>query len=408
MPGFRTTTVCIKRIKMEHKLKSLFMKSLQFALLLALLSISLFAQAQYREGYMITLDKDTLHGQVYYRMNSSAYDVCKFQDAQGTKVFTPHEISGFGFTDDAFFSSRFIDGLFVEVLLAGRITMFKHKNNLYLKKEGYDYFPIDNEKMTMVNNHKVKSPSKWRGLLTYMTSDCNSGSFDFANNTGQIRELILALQTYHTCINEPHIEYKSNRPWTRFEPGIFVGAGISAVEIQPTEFMDGRYNPTTPLFGVQLTITSPRITDLLALEIHASLSSTSIHSLVVREVRQSTLYHESLFSSSMLTTGANLRYALFNKRLQGFVHLGMQYYRHFYDLTIHTDELRNNWVTPFVQVPGTDVSSDGYVLNGGISVMYKFPFFQAGLGVFYSPSLIANDIFISTIDNYSVRLILSR
>ncbi len=98
-------------------------KKIKLTLILLLIIISSsFGQNDFRSGFIITLENDSIQGQVDYRSNSQNYKSCIFKGEQGELEYFPNQIVGFGYTNDKFFSSQIIEGSFVEVLVDGDIS----------------------------------------------------------------------------------------------------------------------------------------------------------------------------------------------------------------------------------------------------------------------------------------------
>ena len=92
-----------------------------FILITLFLFLSLmetFAQSDFRDGLIITLDQDTIHGLVDYQSNVKNYKHCRFKRDGVIKEYSPNQITGFGYLNDKFFTSKILKGLFVEVLVS--------------------------------------------------------------------------------------------------------------------------------------------------------------------------------------------------------------------------------------------------------------------------------------------------
>jgi hypothetical protein len=388
------------------------MKLRHFFLFVAMVASSWFAQGQFREGFVITNHHDTIYGEVFHRMHASRYNVCRFRLDTEVKDYTPSELLGFGFTGDAYYSTLFVEGKFVEVLVHGKISLVLLNNVLYIHKEGYDIIAVKEGELITFGNRQYKLNPQWKGKLIYLMSDCNSTLFDPKRSAISTKEFIRIIKSYNNCINEPFVEYKTQKPWTRLETGLYAGMGVANVGIlsSPTrvDFMKDNNYTTSSAVGLQLTVSSPRITERVALELYSGLNASKIHSLVVTQDELTTYYHESFFNINTFTLATNVRYTVFDRLPACYIHAGMQYYHNFYDLVVNTEELRWNTVHSTARGPGNNISKAGIGLNAGLSVMYKLPHFRLGAGLFYSASLIANDLMIAPIDNYTVRIIISR
>lgn len=112
-------------------------KKLRFAFTLFFLAISfqLMAQNNVREGYIITLQGDTIHGQIDFRTSAMNSKRCVFkQNGESTfKTYLPEDISGYRFTNNGiYYISKLVDTkdegkkmLFVEYILHGNMNLYQ-------------------------------------------------------------------------------------------------------------------------------------------------------------------------------------------------------------------------------------------------------------------------------------------
>jgi hypothetical protein len=102
-----------------------------------LLLISLpgaIAQSDFREGYLVSLENDTIYGQVDYRPNSNENETIRFRQGEKVTKYFPKQISGFGYLNDIYFTSRVADHLFAEVLVSGELSLYKYKDAYIMGK----------------------------------------------------------------------------------------------------------------------------------------------------------------------------------------------------------------------------------------------------------------------------------
>lgn len=123
--------------------KSNFMKVLRhfermrYALMLLFLvsSLQLMAQSNLREGYVITLQDDTIHGEIDFRTAAMNMKQCVFRKKGETsfKTYLPGEISGYRFTSNGiYYVSKEVNTkeegkkvLFVEFVLHGNMNLYQ-------------------------------------------------------------------------------------------------------------------------------------------------------------------------------------------------------------------------------------------------------------------------------------------
>lgn len=106
------------------------------------------------EGYVITLDNDTVKGTVDYLSGAENAAACHFCPEGGSefRVYTPGEIRGYRFLDDGvYYVSRTFDvdgrqvSMFAEFLLQGGVSLYRYEGGEHPR-----YFLVDSDGKTAV------------------------------------------------------------------------------------------------------------------------------------------------------------------------------------------------------------------------------------------------------------------
>ncbi len=114
--------------------------------------LSVWAQSDYRPGYILNSTGDTIPGLVDYRRDSKTWESCSFKPnaSSGSRNIQPAEYKGYGFDDGRRFTAFQIkDGdqskmVFLEVLFKGRINLY------YLRESLTERFFIQKEELGLV------------------------------------------------------------------------------------------------------------------------------------------------------------------------------------------------------------------------------------------------------------------
>ena len=119
------------------------------------------AQDNLREGIVITLQGDTLHGQIDYRTDAKNAQQCWFlsDDASDVHIYKPGEITAYRFLDNGrFYVSRSVplpDGLqrtcFLEYVLSGKMSLYT------VRIDAKDYHFLEDES----GRADFNSPMAW-------------------------------------------------------------------------------------------------------------------------------------------------------------------------------------------------------------------------------------------------------
>jgi hypothetical protein len=226
---------------------------------------NLYAQSDFRQGYVIKKQGDTLFGKIDYRGDLIMSKTCRFKPLNSDSIltFAPIDIKEFRFENSKCYVSRTLDdgnNVFLEFLIKGKLNVY-----YYLDKESY-YYLIDKEGYPLKvlpfregikfreDGTRVLFQSKNHiGLLNYYTHDAP----DFQSSIESIKEpgrenLIRLAEKYQkkVCKNEPCIIYdkKLSSLKLSFEPLI----GFAKYNNSYFEFRNVNE------FGVNLFLWMPR------------------------------------------------------------------------------------------------------------------------------------------------------
>ena len=145
------------------------MKHLILSTLLLVLCCIGYAQVNLREGIVITLVGDTLHGDIDYRTDAMNAEHCSFiQDGQSeVRTYHPGEIYGYRFIDNGrFYVSKEVTNehgmsemLFLEFVVRGKLNLYYKGNSaignvLYIEDETGELITVDEQ--TTVGQPEVR------------------------------------------------------------------------------------------------------------------------------------------------------------------------------------------------------------------------------------------------------------
>jgi hypothetical protein len=189
---------------------------------------SVYAQSNYRSGYIIANNSDTIYGLIDYRSENRNMKVCGFKNSEtGKEVeFLPGSIKGYRFSDGKFYVSKYIfnthvqDTVFVEYLLKGI------KNLYYYSKLNYEAYFVENENGELVEmrNDEVtiikdnveyrRKDKRYIGMLNVAFSDCPEILSEIPNARYTHKSLITISKKYHDymCDDEECVIYEKSMP----------------------------------------------------------------------------------------------------------------------------------------------------------------------------------------------------
>ncbi len=114
-----------------------------FVTLFLFLTGILQAQQDFRPGYIITLEMDTLYGEIDYRGDILMSTTCRFKapETKKIKAYTPDDLFGFRFTDSKYYVAETLESgerLFLQYLVNGKLSVYCYRDS-----EGSDHYLIN-------------------------------------------------------------------------------------------------------------------------------------------------------------------------------------------------------------------------------------------------------------------------
>jgi hypothetical protein len=239
-----------------------------------------FAQSDFRSGFIITNDRDTVRGLINYREGDKSYAVCEYKRSsdQTTINYLPGQIHAYGFNDDRFFESRTINPkhdtiktVFLEVIIRGAVSLYKYEYTWWIDKKGSELLELTNEKkIKYVNGKKMMTyTNRHIGVLNTAMFDC----VEIRNQIGTItlteKSLTRIVRRYNQCAGDAEKVFKEKKPW--FKGAIGLAGGVNGSQLNTSSvnplyrYAQGAYDsPVTPIGGLTLEGLSPRLSERIS------------------------------------------------------------------------------------------------------------------------------------------------
>ena len=187
------------------------MKRIFYILTFLIINIPSYCQSDFRPGFYITNQGDTIFGMIDYQGDISNGKTCHFKKDlnSNTIEFLPGSILSYRYTDGKYYVSRQLPNdsskryVFMEFLIYGKASVYYHRN------AAKEYFFIEkNGEIMEMNNNEVfeyndvgrkfsKNTNQYIGVLKYYFRDAPS-MFEEANNVGFNRASIIKIsKKYH-------------------------------------------------------------------------------------------------------------------------------------------------------------------------------------------------------------------
>jgi len=243
-------------------------------LILTLVSINTFAQADYRSGHIVLLNDEKVYGTINHRGDLRMSKLCRFKSDDGTvKDYRPSDIKGYKFLGGKYYVSKKYEGkdYFLEYLLDGVVSIYYLKDDVweayFVENEEYGLRALPNEEDLKYRDSTGDHVQKTRhlGILNlYMKDDPDIVKTLQSFKKPTHSNLVIIGKTYHenVCSEYDCVVYAKDIRATS-EPAFFKGeidvlGGISIFNPEQT-LSDA--TGTGPTVGFKTNISIPRVSE---------------------------------------------------------------------------------------------------------------------------------------------------
>ncbi len=311
------------------------MKQLFFISILLGFGIQSFSQSEYREGYVITLQRDTIKGFI----NVSNPNACVFKRSYTDPdqiTYLPDDIQGYGYPKH-FIASRPVstkDGkeirAFVDCLLKGDATLYQYLNSFYIEKTDTLFLALSKTSVSGASaessdNARISTAGNYVGILSYLFMDCQEIRQKISTTKYTRSSLTSIVKDYNQCKLKDFVQYESGQPSIKVQMGLFAGVNFNALKMQTNDanndflLSEPTYYSHSVLFGADVRLSWPRGTNKFALTAGALYLSSdfeideTIHNSIGTDV-----YHGTIKTSELkIPIGVN--YVLSNKGIKPYI-----------------------------------------------------------------------------------------
>jgi hypothetical protein len=185
------------------------------------------AQTDFRHGFIIKNNGDTIFGQIDYRGDLLMSSICKFKSADNRIIeYSPNDIRAYRFIDSKYYVSREVNlkRVFLEYLIKGQVNIY------YMRDDKGDHYYIDREDVQLSKipyeegikyvdgkQYSYKSKKHIGFLNLYMQDAPEFQSRIQTFKKPQHHNLIKLAEDYHNsvCEGEKCIIYGKKQPFIK-------------------------------------------------------------------------------------------------------------------------------------------------------------------------------------------------
>lgn len=265
------------------------MRSLILWCFLTITLCNIFAQSDFRPGYIITNSLDTLHGLVDYRGEIRNMKVCTFKESteDQPKEFFPGDIYGYRYNTTKFYVSKEIntdelnDTVFVEFLLKGISNLYYYKNSNYsayfIESGNKELLELESKEIEIEKDGNVffKEDNKYLGLLSYAFADCPEIKKDIVQADLSHKSMIQITRKYHDykCSDEACVVYEKKLPVLRIELKPTIGYSLSGLTFNNSVLKQVDFQmSSSPFAGIAMDFIVPRWNEKLTFLINLAIN----------------------------------------------------------------------------------------------------------------------------------------
>ncbi|HAA13689.1 MAG TPA: hypothetical protein DCE41_19140 [Cytophagales bacterium] len=236
-------------------------KHLILGTLLGVLGIQVSqAQEKYQPGFVITLEGDSLRGELLTQSSFANYKEAIFRQGDFIKTYYPFDIQGFGYVGGRYFHQLSGMDSFVQALVLGYMSLYKQDNRYYLEKEG--------EWAVAAQVFGLKSiVEDVSASLTFM--DCLDEKDAFITQLDD-KSVIEKVILYNNCKNSSYRVLRNELPALEAEfgltGGVVLGQLITKEDVDPRGIMPDQYQTWDATFGLSVMLEFPRTSENLFVE----------------------------------------------------------------------------------------------------------------------------------------------
>ncbi|MBC8005833.1 MAG: hypothetical protein H7X84_10195 [Verrucomicrobia bacterium] len=231
-----------------------------FILVLALLvSVGVMGQDNFKKGYIITLDNDTIYGKINDAGGLKNSRLCTFRPQKKLRVkeYRPGELKGYRMFNDKYYVSKEVSNrfktknVFLEVLIEGPVNLYQNRRSsnkgFYIQKKDSDMVALQYEEL-MTDDTPEENDSVYYSPNYFSNGKVYKGTLlslfgDSENTRKRVYELEYDARSFSDLtkdyidekyIGEEPITYERNLKMYNPRVGIYGGQHMTEIEFLPS------------------------------------------------------------------------------------------------------------------------------------------------------------------------------
>ena len=289
-------------------------------ILLSIVLVSNSLAQDFRSGYIIQDQGDTIRGEVAYQSFSKYLESCIFRRNGVENQLFAGDITGYGFSDGRYFASGISKNKFVEAHIIGELSLYQSDTSFYLKK-GAEIRELKTQVVAreIDGREGVMEDTKWKGIVSYLISDCIQNPMGrMASLKMQVKTLSKLTIEYNKCRGSSYLDYGGTERRLKLDVGLTFGytksnIGINNVNQLYKESFLGfaeSYVSQDPSVGLMFQVFFPKFSERMGLQIEALYSQSTYQQFVSYGLVNDLYFHDTFLSIGTISVPVTMLFDL--------------------------------------------------------------------------------------------------
>ncbi|NQU85341.1 MAG: hypothetical protein HQ541_06230 [Mariniphaga sp.] len=278
------------------------MKNLSFSILLFIVAFLLSgenqAQTDFRKGYIITTERDTIQGLIDYQSEIKNCKICVFKNDMDTQPLSlsPEDILAYRYNNEKLYVRKEINNdsitklVFIEFIVNGIIDLFFYADisgSFYFIEEGngtLNYLKIENKIASNLNNKNKNyyfNFKEYIGILKIVFKD-NPELYPLIEHTKlNHQSLVKLLNKYHNInrSKENYELYVKKIQIVKIGLSLFTSLNSNKINVYEGKFDVPYEKEYYPTFGITADVMFPKFSNNFSLQLSGDIGKqiTIIH-----------------------------------------------------------------------------------------------------------------------------------
>lgn len=307
----------IKFIILDFQIFSV-QKILLTILLLIAIPLHALAQGDYRSGYIVKINGDSVAGLVQYPTNKISKKYCIYKQGKRSKSqrFTPAELTAFGYFGDRRYESKRVvikgepKNIFAEVLVKGNLSLYLYEGIFYLERDNLIELPVSKKRQIQTETSTFISTDKvYISILNQVINECGLKADQIRYEQ---RDLTNVVQNFNRCKGMEGTLFNENLPWTKINLEVLGGYNSSMFQIEG--FEDSSFGVSKSVIaGGGIEIYSPKLNDKILFSIESIYMRSLLQGYREYSIAALTVRSDIFIDAAYLKIPIGLRYNFWNE-----------------------------------------------------------------------------------------------